>query len=99
LRPDRCADVGWHEPDSGLERASPEVGDVVWDPKMVEGHVLNAEARCSWAPCGAGCDWLGPRAAYEHIYATCECGGYDPVDHHTVVVERHPYVASVVSSG
>lgn len=78
----RCDQVVWHEVDEETKRLLPRLGDVVWDPKMGEGHFLLRVNRCSEKYCGYCAGLIG-----DHEYADCECGQVD-IDHHVYVLDR-----------
>lgn len=107
--PERCADVTWDMRGHGVGRPVYEanVGDLVWNPKGGEGHVLVAEARCgekhngSTVDCGCG-GWLvaygaGPCTSTVRI---CECGEDDSWrDHHYEVLRMAPPVIQPLPRG
>jgi hypothetical protein len=68
-----------------------KVGDLVWNPKMGDGHVLVSEKTCSGdfycGYCGGMCYWT--KSGYcEGIFPQCECGSFDVCDHHGWIIAR-----------
>lgn len=100
--PERCADVTYDM--AGTGRGDPEydadLGDLLWNPKAGEGHVLTRELRCNQTrvrepgepivDCSCG-GWCGP---CDSLALVCECGG-DPSsrDHHYEILCRKVPVA------
>lgn len=76
--PGRCADVTFDMADSHFGEAPNNVkfGDLVWQPKGGEGHVISATRmhQEGWEQ-----PWSVP---------VCECGDVDMLDHHVVVLAR-----------
>lgn len=62
----RCADVTYDMADQhcGESHCDSDVGDLLWNPKMGDGHILVAEA-----PCGS---------QYNGKRVDCCCGGWIP---------------------
>lgn len=65
----RCADVTWamRGKDAGMSAADADVGDLLWNPKGGDGHVLVEEVAC-----GA----VHGRGRYPTLGANCGCGGW-----------------------
>lgn len=96
LWPTRCVDVTYDlgdeeslsavtGPHTGL--SDWDVGDLVWNPKMGEGHVLTGTRECGpdWY-CGYCGQWDGGCGTW----VRCECGDFDPGDHHGYLLARRP---------
>lgn len=75
----RCSEVKWREDLPGFHESAAEadIGDLVWNPKMGEGHVLVRMGE----PQQFG--WEEPWSVPE-----CECGQVDMLDHHTFLLGR-----------
>lgn len=76
----KCAEVTWDMRDENTFREShvgAEVGDLLWNPKMPEGHVLVAEVRCGEKHNGrtvdCGCGGWGSHPC-PSTSLVCECG-------------------------
>ena len=92
--PSTCAAVTFdmrdeHYGDSAWWTA--DIGDLLWDPKGGDGHVLVAEVRCGekhngrTVDCGCG-GWVGPCSALTQV---CECGEDGSWrDHHYEILAR-----------
>jgi hypothetical protein len=94
--PTTCAAVDWDMRDDshGTSSIEAEVGDLVWNPKAGEGHVLAIEAPCGSThnglpvDCGCGGWGLNPCPGTSLI---CECGEDNSSrDHHYVMLARGP---------
>lgn len=89
-----CASVAWDM--RGKDAGKPDwwatdVGDLLWNPKGAEGHVLVAEVRCGEmhngrrVDCGCG-GWAGPCTSTTLV---CECGEDGSWrDHHYEILAR-----------
>lgn len=83
----------WSMADGHLHESAHDanVGDLVWQPKMGEGHVLVSEAKCGTAGfyCGYCGGMMTTASGYcEGVYPQCECGEVDLCDHHVFVIAR-----------
>ena len=98
LFPSRCQDVTWEmgDPDCLAAADNPhsgrcdwEIGDLVYDPKMGEGHILTGTRVCGpdWycGYCGGMCDTPSGGCGE---WLCCECGGFDPGDHHGFLLAK-----------
>lgn len=95
--PKRCADVTFDMRDGtyGQPSYEAELGDLLWNPKAGDGHVLVREARCNASrrrepgeqPVDCGCGgWVG---ACDAMVLVCECGEDDSWrDHHYEMLGR-----------
>jgi len=66
-------------------------GDLVWDPKMGEGHVIVGTKCCDGGDfyCGYCAGMLTTRSHYcEADWPVCECGRFDAGDHHGYTLRR-----------
>lgn len=85
----RCADVTWEMRGrgAGLPDHRASLGDLLWDPKMGEGHVLIAEVLCgdrkhTGMPADCSCGGWGQRPC-PSTTLVCECGTDGSMrDHH-----------------
>lgn len=97
----KCADVTFDMRDEHYGEAEPtaDLGDLLWNPKAGDGHVLVREARCGIdkmgggrfadleADCGCG-GWCGPCTS---ITLVCECGEDGSWrDHHYEILAKAP---------
>lgn len=89
--PTRCADVEWAVLGVGFgesEHCRPlGAGDLLWNPKMGEGHLIVGAVDCGLdgADCGCG-GWAGPCTEPTMV---CECGKSGAYrDHHYFVLAR-----------
>lgn len=67
-----------------------QVGDLVWNPKMAEGHVLTGMRECGedgfyCGYCGMMCNTPTGGCG---TWVRCECGDFDPGDHHGYLLAR-----------
>ncbi len=86
--PEHCAQVDYvdHRGEGYEDRPyTANVGDLVWDPKMGEGHIIAGTVTCGKDRnyCGY-CGGMGE----DHEYLVCMCGGFDVCDHHGFVLAR-----------
>lgn len=87
--PKRCSDVAWDE--TGLREPAylAEVGDLLWNPKAGDGHVIVCEVPCDegrTVDCGCG-GWLSKRCTATSL--VCECGEDSSYrDHHYELMTR-----------
>ena len=99
--PTTCAEVTFEMGNLGHERvltSEAKIGDLLWDAKGGEGHVLVGQAQCQQpmgvgrhpyriADCGCG-GWLGLCPA---LTLVCECGEDSSWrDHHYRMLARRP---------
>jgi hypothetical protein len=98
--PETCAAVDFDMADEhyGEPASDANVGDLLWNPKAGEGHVLVAEVGCGagsgerdekygLVDCGCG-GWLMDRTP--HTTLVCECGEDGSWrDHHYTILARH----------
>jgi hypothetical protein len=91
-----CAAVVYEMADTycGQSVADASVGDLLWNPKAGEGHVLVAEVACESThngrsvDCGCGGWGLQPCPCNTLV---CECGEDDSWrDHHYFILARPP---------
>jgi hypothetical protein len=89
-----CAEVTWNMRDENYDQSAvlAELGDLLWNPKMPEGHVLVAEVRCGekyngrTIDCGCGGWGMNPCPSTTLV---CECGeDGSSRDHHYVILAR-----------
>lgn len=93
--PSNCAAVTWdmrdeHYGDTAWWECN--VGDLLWNPKMPEGHVLVAEVRCGEKHNGrtvdCGCGGWGTQPC-PSTTLVCECGeDGSRRDHHYAILAR-----------
>ena len=90
----RCADVKHHMRGDGYGEPAYEasVGDLLWDPKAGEGHIIVAELRCGTEytgrriDCGCGGWGMWPCPSETPV---CECGQDGSWrDHHDILLAR-----------
>lgn len=96
--PATCAEVTYDMKGEGYGEPSYEagVGDLLWNPKGGDGHVLVAEVACGSefkgrrVDCGCG-GWVGPCASPTLV---CECGEDGSWrDHHYKILARRTSAA------
>lgn len=66
-------------------------GDLVYDPKMGEGHIIVGTKRCDGGDfyCGYCVGMLTTASHYcEADWPVCECGKFDAGDHHGFTLRR-----------
>ena len=90
----RCQDVTFdQEVPADRDRRDYEVGDLAWQPKMGEGHVIVGFERCDGHAfyCGYCAGMLTSESGYcEGEWPQCECGGFDAGDHHNFMLAKRP---------
>lgn len=76
---DRCSEVSFSLADAhyGESPIDTEIGDLVWDPKMGDGHVIAGDSE------SFSFGWEDPWTVH-----VCECGRVDLLDHHVVILAR-----------
>lgn len=99
LFPSCCADVTYEMGDADClaavtgphtGRRDWETGDLVWDPKMGEGHVIVGTRECNgkdWY-CGYCGGMMSSPSGYCGTWDRCECGEFDPGDHHGYLLAK-----------
>lgn len=89
--PERCSEVSFDMRDDnyGQPLSEAEVGDLLWNPKGPEGHVLVGELPCDGgrtADCGCGGWGMQPCPSTTLV---CECGEDDSWrDHHYALLAK-----------
>lgn len=90
----RCTDVDFDMRDEhyGESAADADLGDLLWNPKGAEGHVLVAEVRCgdehNAREVDCSCGGWG-RVPCHSTTLVCECGEDGAArDHHYVILSR-----------